>query len=133
MMVEDFTTFLKANAGISAIVGVNVFAQNLAQKNPELSPLPGLVYSQISGVRPQTLDGTSGLQRGRYQLACMAIDYKTAKTLSEAVRKALVDFSGTMGSTAVLGVQLMSERDMYNSTSLEFRIDLDFEIWHREP
>jgi hypothetical protein len=130
MMVEDFAAYLMANAGIQAIAGAapntRIYAQNLPQQRAGgFSPLPAVVYSQISGDRPSTMEGATGLNKGRYQFSCMAMDYKTAKLLSQAVRQALNRVSGTVGSTATLDVSLLSER--------EFRTDLDFEIWHREP
>jgi len=134
MMVEDFTAYLIANAGIAAIVQGRVYAVNLPQQRAgAFNPLPAVVYSQISGNRPSTMEGATGLNNGSYQFSCMASDYKTAKQLSQAVRQALNRISGLIGGTTVLDSGLLSERDLYNPVSLEFRTDLDFEIWHREP
>lgn len=135
MMVEDFTAYLKANAGIAAIAGTNVYAVNLPQKSAagNFSPLPAVVYSQISGVRPGTMEGRVGLCNGRYQFSCMAFDYLTAKQLSQAVRQALSKLQAMVGGTDTLDTSLVAERDTYSSAGLEFRTDLDFMIWHREP
>ena len=135
LMVEDFTAYLKANAAIRAIIQDRIYAQNLPQKSAAggFNPLPAVVYSQISGQRPSTMEGAAGLNKGRYQFSCMAMDYKTAKQLSQAVRQALNRISGAIGGTVTLDSSLISERDLYNSVALEFRTDLDFEIWHREP
>lgn len=134
MMVEDITAYLIANAGVAAIAVGRVYAQNLPQQRAAgFNPLPAVVYTQISGNRPSTMEGTTGLNDGRYQFSCIAMDYLTAKKLSQAVRQALGRLSGTIGSTAILDCSLISERDLYNSVSLEFRTDLDFQIWHREP
>lgn len=136
MMSEDVVAYLKANAGVSAIVATAVYSQNLPQKSAAggFNPLPAVVCSQISGDRPSTMEGATGIDKGRFQFSCMAMDYKTAKQLSQAVRQALNRISGAIGSgTVILDSSLINERDMYNPTSLEFRTDLDFEIWHREP
>ena len=139
MMVEDFTAYLMANAGIQAIAGAapgtRVYARNVPQKSAGggFNPLPCVVYSQVSGVRPSTMEGATGLNDGRYNFACVASDYSTAKKLGEAVRLALNRLKGTIGGTVTLDVSLLSERDTYNGLSLEFTTDLDFQIWHREP
>ena len=135
MMVEDFTGYLKADSGIIAIAGTHVYAVNLPQKSAagSFNPLPAIVYSQVSGRRPQTMEGAGGLNDGRYQFSSIALDYFTAKKLSEAVRESLESLSGLVGSTMTLGTSLLAERDSYNPTSLQFRTDLDFQIWHREP
>ncbi|HXM32298.1 MAG TPA: DUF3168 domain-containing protein [Chthoniobacterales bacterium] len=131
--IEDLTAYLKANAGISGIVGTSVYPQNLPQKSATSNNLPAVVYTQVSGVRPSSMEGVSGLNDGRYQFACMALDYLTAKRLSQAVRQALIKFQGTVGSTVILDTSLLAERDIYDSIELTFRCDLDFQIWHREP
>jgi len=131
--VEDITTLLKNDAGVSGIVGTKVFAQNLPEKSATSTFLPAVVYTQVSGVRPSTMEGATGLNDGRYQFACMAKDYLTAKKLSQAVRKVLLKFTGTVGSTVFLDSSLLAERDMYDWLELSFRCDLDFQIWHREP
>jgi hypothetical protein len=137
--VEDLTAFLLANAGIAAIVGTHVYSQNLPEKPPAAiagatgGNLPALVYSQISGVRPSTMEGATGLSDARYQFACLAYTYLTTKNLSQAVRVALLKLKATIGSTAILDTSLLVERDFYNNVDLVFRCDLDFQIWHREP
>jgi hypothetical protein len=131
--VEDLTSYLTANGGVNAIAQGRIYAQNLPQKSATSTNLPAVVYHQVSGPRPSTMEGATGLNDGRYQFACMAYDYLTAKKLSQAVRQALNKFSGTVGSTVILDVSLDSERDTYDSIELIFRCDLDFKIWHREP
>src|SRR5258708_2343011 len=112
MMVEDFTAYLKASSAVSAIVGTRIFAVNLPQQIAGVSqPLPAVVYTQISGRRPQTMEGATGLNDGRYQFSCQALDYKTAKQLSAAMRTTLENLSGVIGSTVTLGTQLITERD----------------------
>ena len=127
--VEDLTAYLKANAGINAIVAGRVWPQNI----PQNAVLPGLVYKEISGVRPSTLEGATGLNNGRYEFGCVALDYLAAKQLSQAVRQALSKLRAIIGSTEILDTSLLMERDVYDSLTLEYRVDLDFQIWHREP
>jgi len=129
MMVEDFAAYLQGNAGLNALVAGRVYAQNLAQK----ATLPAVVYKQISGVRPSTMEGATGLNDGRYQFTAYALDYKTAKQVSQALRQALNRVTGTIGSTVTLDTALLSERDYWDFVTLEYRVELDFQIWHREP
>lgn len=129
MIVEDLTAYLEGNAGLSALIAGRVYAQNLPQK----AALPAVVYSEVSGKRMETMEGTTGLNDGRYQITCYALDYKTAKQVSQAVRAALHGFSGAMGGTNVQNSSLLNERDIWDFVTLEYRVDLDFQIWHREP
>ncbi|HEV1992117.1 MAG TPA: DUF3168 domain-containing protein [Candidatus Dormibacteraeota bacterium] len=134
--VEDLTAYLKADAGITAIAAGRIYPQNLPQKAAGaslLANLPAVVYMQVSGARPSSMEGVTGLNDGRYQFACMAGDYLTAKKLSQAVRVSLNKLKGTIGSTVILDTSLDAERDTYDAIELTFRVDLDFKIWHREP
>lgn len=131
--VEDLAAYLKANAGIGAIVGTRVYPQNLPQKSATSNNLPAVVYIQVSGARPSSMEGVTGLNDGRYQFACMALDYLTAKQLSQAVREALSKLKGAVGGSQIFDSSLLAERDIYDSIELTFRCDLDFQIWHSEP
>jgi hypothetical protein len=131
--VEDLNTALSGDAGISAIAAGRIYSQNLPQKSATSTNLPAVVVSQVSGMRPGTMEGATGLNDGRYSFSCMALDYLTAKKLSQAVRQKLSKFQGMIGSTVILDVSLDAERDFYDSIELIFRTDLDFKIWHREP
>jgi len=128
MMVEDFTAFLKADAGIASLAAGRVYPQNL----PQNATLPAVVYRQFSGKRPSTMDNARQLTDDAFHLTCSALDYKGSKQLSEKVRQALEGFSGAMGGTAILGVFLTHEGDTYAAESLIFDTDLEFRIWHRE-
>lgn len=128
---EDLTAYLKANAGIIA-TGAGVYPQNLPQKSAASNNLPAIVYMQVSGTRPGTMEGAIGLNDARYQFACMALDYLTAKQLSGAVRQALLKLQTTIGATTILDTSLLAERDAYDAIELTYRIDLDFSIWHTE-
>ena len=129
MMVEDLSAFLQADAGITTLAAGRVYPQSLPQK----ATLPALVYQQIAGKTDTTLENAAQLADELFQIACMAMSYKEAKQLSEKVRQALEGFKGTMGATVILGIFAESERDFYDPEQLEYRTDLDFKIWHREP
>jgi len=130
---EDLNAFLTADAGISAIAGSHIYSQNLPQKSATSTNLPAAVVSQVSGMRPSSMEGANGLNDARYTVSCMSLDYLTTKRLSQAVRQRLSEFQGTIGSTVILVITLDTERDFYYAIELIFRTDLDFKIWHREP
>jgi hypothetical protein len=142
MMIEDLVTFLTTPATaplLTTSVGTRLYPDTAPQKggssgDPLAVSGQGLiVYKQISGVRPNTFDGTFGLQNAVYELDCIAYEKKTAKKIAEQLRQTMHTMAGLVGSTFVLFVTVKNERDLYAPDELEYRTDLDFQIWHREP
>jgi hypothetical protein len=129
MVVEDITTFLKGDPGLTAVVNGRVYPVIL----PQGATLPALVYSEVHGQQALTLGNDKGFTDALFQISCMASSYLDSKTLAKALRAALQGYAGTMGSTVVQGAFEESERDSYNAETKEYRTDLDFRIFHLDP
>lgn len=133
MLIEQaLATHLANDSGISAIVGTRIYAG----LRPQKSPLPSIVYSRVSGVRIESLQGSSGLARPRFQIDCCGKSYPAVKNLAEAIRLSLEGFRGTMGGgggVVVQCVRYLGDIDFYSDDEEIFRVALDFEIWHNEP
>ena len=87
-------TILSSDATVTALVG---------SRSPRIYPLgipagkgvPAVVYQQINGMRPTTCDGTLGLCEALFQVTCWDDEIDGARSLADAVRDALDDYSGT--------------------------------------
>jgi hypothetical protein len=128
MTIEDLTTYLIANAALIAVVNGRIYPQVL----PQHATLPAIVYSQIHGKPGNTMENASGFTDALFQFACVGTSYFDVKKTARNLRTALEGFAGTMGSTKVYGAFQETERDGYDSETLEYRTDLDFKIWHLE-
>jgi len=106
---------LSTDNAVTALVGTS---------SPRIYPLgipagkgvPAVVYQEIAGVRPTSCGGTMGYCDALFQLAFWDDEIDGARTLSDAVRNALDDYSGTpAGSgTEILQVRVANEGDMFN-------------------
>jgi len=124
---------LCADGTVSPLVGTRIY--------PEVAPpgaaLPHIVYTRISTPRIRSLGGTSGLLYPRFQIVSWASSYSGAKALADAVRNALDDYSGVVGTITVEDVYIEDEGDMMNLSpdvdALRMHgVRQDFIIWHRE-
>lgn len=101
-------------------------------KLPQSPTYPLILYTKISGMRDHVLSGASGRAHPRFQVEAWAETYSGAKTLADAIRNALDDYSGTASGTVIHSCLIDSERDVYESEIEKYRVIQDFFIWHEE-
>ncbi|MBW2647169.1 MAG: DUF3168 domain-containing protein [Deltaproteobacteria bacterium] len=99
---------------------------------PQSPTYPLILYTKISGDRDHTLRGASGHAHPRFQIEAWADTYTGAKTLADAIRNALDDYTGTVTGTVIGSCLIDSERDMYESEIEVYRVISDWFIWHEE-
>ena len=99
---------------------------------PQSPTYPLILYTKISGDRDHALRGASGHAHPRFQIEAWAETYTGAKTLADAIRNALDDYSGTAAGTVIHSCLIESERDTYESEIEIYRIMQDYMIWHEE-
>lgn len=128
MFKEDLTAFLKNNAGVNALVSGRIYPQTL----PQNVVLPAIVYSQISSVRGSSHSGTSGFASCRFQVDIWATTYYQASTVANAVRTALDNYKGVMGSSNVGSAFLENELDGFDPETQSQRVIQDYMIWYQE-
>jgi len=141
--------FLKADPGVSAIIGTRLFPFG---RTPQDADFPHLTYFQVDGVREGTLSGPDGRAHPRFQIDCCSLDQLEATTLATAVRNAtggaqgspvgsnfakLHGFKGTMGGVTVQQAEIVDERDIYDepedaSDVGVARVVLDLVLVHEE-
>ena len=104
---------------------------------PQSAAMPAITYQQISGVRDHVMAGAVGLVKSRYQINCWAASYSGAKDVSEAVRKQLDGYSGTIDSCEISCIMLDNENDIPQVSPGSEKLTrygkyLDFIIWYKE-
>lgn len=132
MLVEGIYQYLIASSSITAIVGTPATRKDLKTgvwpiQLPEASPLPALVYSQISGDGNPSLDGGNQLHQCRVEFACYADNYLDAKKLQRAIRQLLEGLHGTFpDGTPIDNVILVLETDAFEEAPFIFNAPIDF-------
>jgi len=99
---------------------------------PQSPTYPLILYTKITGMRDHTLRGASGHAHPRFQIEAWAETYTEAKTLADAIRNALDDYSGTVLGTVIWSCLIDSEQDIYESEIEVYRTLQDYFIWHEE-
>jgi hypothetical protein len=126
--VNFLRTYLLAQPDVAAEVGAGMYPLFIPQGHEP----PCLVYQQIDADRQPTYDGTSALVQALVQVDCLATRYADARRIADAVRGALVDFSGSMAGTTVRNCFIAADQDLSDIEPGFFRISLNFNLWYVE-
>lgn len=130
LIEEALTAYLKADPGVSAIVGTRIYPR----KMPQAGQMPALVYTRIVGLHEKSLTGSSGLAQASYQLDCNALDYATTRRLAEALRMALDCQLGVWSGIQVQTSMITGDFDAsYEDVVEVYRAIIEAEIWYEEP
>lgn len=126
-------SWLTAQAGITAIAGDRIWPEVIPQQDfDQASKRPCLVFSREAAERERTFCGTQALLVSRMRIDAYARTYDGAEQLAQAVRSALTDYAGLMGSTTVQDAVLEQDFDLMDLEPGLFRVSLVFAIWHTE-
>ena len=79
---------------VAAVVSVRVYPQGRVPHNPTM---PYVVYQQVGGAHLRDCAGGVGEARTRIQLDVWAATDATLRTLTDALREALDNYTGNMG------------------------------------
>lgn len=137
-MIEiGLARFLEADAGVAALVVDSALKRIFPLLIPEHvrgdpKKMPCLVYQRIATSRTATFCGTDSLVNVSMQIDCYALNYVSAKTLADAVRRRLVDYTGSMGDTHVDRVFIDVEFDLVEQDTGLFRVSQTYSIWFVE-
>ena len=99
---------------------------------PQSPTYPLILYTKITGMRDHHLQGPNGRAHPRFQIEAWSKTYTEAKTLADAIRKALDGYSGTASGTVIRSCLIESEQDIYESEIEVYRVTSDWFIWHEE-
>lgn len=105
-------------------------------KLPQEITLPATVYQRINTTRYHCMQEDSKLSSPRIQLDHYSTSYITAKSVAEACRAKLQNFSGTIGAGAEtkegVAVLLQDETDHFEDDTKYWRVRQDYIIYHQE-
>jgi len=126
---------LLADVDVTAIVGEGADARIYPMILPQSVQFPAVHFSRISADRTYSMDGKTGLSGARFQFE--SYSEKTpeeVKSLSEAIRRSLEVFQGTVGNVVINGIFLEfdSSLDNFDDRTDLFRYTQDFIIHHQE-
>lgn len=140
MIQEGLYATLAADAGVSALVGVRIYPVNVPQSDyTDSTKFPCVVYKIDGKDRQVRFAGTDTLVSAGLSVDCYAKTYAEAQSLAEAVRGALVDFSGTMtgtgspqSSNSVQAIFIESESDAIAPEPGLYVVMQDYLLWYDE-
>lgn len=121
---------LRDDAGVFAVVAGEVFPVII----PQGHKLPCVVFSLISQTRTETVCDIASSVIGEYQIDSCSKNYFEAKTLADAVRVCLNNFTGPMGlgATLVDRITLLTAQDLVEGEPGMYRVAQTFEIFYQE-
>lgn len=126
MLDPQLVAYLKDHAGLSALVDGRIYPDVL----PDPHTLPALVYQRVSRPRDVTHDGPLPEAQSRYQIDVWGHSRKSVRTVALELSRALLGFSGYMGTTHVAIPSQPQEIDMYETETGYYRELTEFIIWH---
>lgn len=123
------TAKLKADSGVSAIVGARVFPQLDTQE----SAFPAVVYTKLGAEGSRRLSGDSGLKAYTVQIDCYAETEAGAVALANAVTGALAPCDSDVWVDKAAGVHGAFQVDSASGfTEDGYRYQsVTFQIWFR--
>lgn len=124
---------LFSDSAVAAIIGDRIF--------PAIAPQDGRVYPQLvyaveNASGKDTYAGDDNLISRTVRVACLALTYDAADSLSEAVFNAIDDQSGTWGGTQVQGCFYEDQTedtqadDDAGQGSVVFIIEHQYTVWY---
>jgi len=125
IMVDD--------AGIGALAANRIYPHIL----PQDATLPAITWQRISGAHLEDMGGEDLLARPRIQVNCWGASYSDASDLRDAVRTALVDYTGTVLGVVIRIISLEDDGDLFepavsSKEKRRFGRRMDFMVWHEE-
>ena len=127
MISTALRAHLAADATIASLVGTRIYPTRLPQ-NPAF---PAMTYSQIAGPQIATLEGCVA-HNPHFQINCFSETYLTALQLADAVEDSINLFMGVMNSEEIVSASIkMNREDIFEENVDDYRVALDFSIWHR--
>jgi len=140
MTIADVRVGLRAylldDAAIAAIVGTRIYPIVLPQGQVQTS----IVYTRVSGIGDNHMEGPSGLSRPRFQVDCWSQSIDTASQLANLVKERIDGFRGTWfwgedspaEAIVVQGVFFQNEREDFDDATRLYRVSRDYFVWQAE-
>ena len=125
---EALRAYLLTKAALTALVSTRVFPDDISDG----AALPAVVYQKISDIKDHTLTGISQLESPMIQFSAYATTKASARAISNQIRSALSDYSGTLSGIAIQYIKLVNEMSTAETsgdgTQKIYVDDLEFEV-----
>ena len=130
MSIETaIVALLKSSTAITDLVSDRIYAD----RAPDTSPRPLIIYQVISYVPMNQLTGDTGKARTRMQFTLLADTKAASVSLGEALRKTLQRYRGTSDGTEIHDIMLDSMFDHpYDLDTRQTARSADYMIIHEE-
>lgn len=126
---EAFTAYLKAYAGLTALIGQRFYPDEIEQG----AELPCADYETISDVLEHEYSGQEDLEHPVYQFTAYATSKAQAKAVTKQIETALSDYHGTMGGIEVQKFELLNRNASLvtstDGTTKTYTASLEYEIY----
>ena len=131
MIQEGLFDHLTDDPSVAALAGERVYPLMIPQHvYNEATKLPCVVYARVSVDQPINTCGAEGLAGTLFRIDSYARGYGLACQLGAAVRDALVNHRGPMGTVYVSRVNLETELDLLDVEPGLYRVSQTYSIWH---
>jgi hypothetical protein len=125
MLETGLVALLKSDSTVASLCSTRIYPMLL----PESPVLPSVTFQTISSVSQYTNDGHTGFTKTRLQIDVWGSTYLAVKTLSEAIRKVLEDYTGVLSDgTSVHNISRDNSTDLYEDQAYLYRVQTDWLI-----
>lgn len=97
---------------------------------PQPPTLPAATYQRVSRSAVRDLTGVA-YWVSRFQFSCWAERYADAKAVAQAIREALEDYVGTMGTFKILDSTTVNEIDLSQPDTGLYHVPVDVLVTHK--
>jgi hypothetical protein len=123
MIEERVVTILRDSSAVGAIAADRIYLMI----GPQQETFPFAIVTTVSAERQSAHDGPMNVTRKVIQVSCISDKVSTAKTLAQAVRRALHGFRGSVGGETVFYASVQNEVDIFDP-DYGFQVALSVEI-----
>lgn len=111
MITKAIISVLAGNDGVSAIVGTRIYP-NVIKTD---SQFPAIAVS-ADGMEKLSCDNAGGVRMGKIQIFVFASTYQKTHDAINAIRDALDDYAGTVGTVGLTVMSALETSDDYDET-----------------
>lgn len=126
--------YLKNVPEVAALIADRIYEGRIPQHvfDSEQGVMNCAVYSRVGGATGVGFCGSDGLVPAQYQIDVYALDSVAKTKVARAIRRALVDYRGPMGSVPVQLVTLDNQFDSEEPEPGLERRTQSYTIWYLE-
>jgi len=123
---ESLRTYLLTQSGLTALIVNRVMPDEYTAG----VTLPAVTYQKISDVKDHLLTGQSTVERPVFQYTTYARSRAVARSVTNQLKTALCDYSGTLSGIVVQKIELQNEMSGIETDGVSrvYTEDLEFQV-----